>query len=234
MLLPEGFLKNMRSLLGKEECALLESALSEEPSGALRLNPLKGNDECREELIKLLGLEKISYEQTGYYFEKDAVPGRRPFHDAGAYYIQDPSAMIPGALLCGKLFENAGNDASYRILDLCAAPGGKSTQIAAAMAGRGILVSNEINRSRAEVLSRNIERMGIRNAIVLNETSDKLAERFGGYFDAIVVDAPCSGEGMFRKDPEAVRQWSEENVSMCAERQKEILENAYLMLRPGG
>lgn len=121
-----------------------------------------------------------------------------------------------------------------RILDLCAAPGGKSTQIAAAMKGRGFLVCNEIHPARAKILSENVERMGIRNAIVTNETPDRLAERFGGYFDRILVDAPCSGEGMFRKNEEATEEWSPENVQMCADRQDEVIEAAWKMLRPGG
>ena len=121
-----------------------------------------------------------------------------------------------------------------RILDLCAAPGGKSTQIAAAMRGEGLLICNEIHPARAAILSENIERMGVRNALVLNETPDRLADRFPGFFDRILVDAPCSGEGMFRKNEAAGEEWSPENVQMCAERQREILEYAYQMLRPGG
>lgn len=121
-----------------------------------------------------------------------------------------------------------------KILDLCAAPGGKSTQIAAALKGSGILVCNEINQARAKILSQNIERMGVRNAMVLNETPEHLAEVFPGFFDRILVDAPCSGEGMFRKNEEAVNEWSTENVDMCAARQAGILDAAAVMLSPGG
>lgn len=121
-----------------------------------------------------------------------------------------------------------------RVLDLCAAPGGKSTQIAAAMEGSGILISNEIHPARAKILSENVERMGIVNAVVTNESPDRLAERFTDYFDRILVDAPCSGEGMFRKNPEACEQWSEANVKLCAARQDEILDYAAGMLEPGG
>ncbi len=236
-MIPDGFKKNMLSLLGDEEYHLLENSMSEPCVQSLRLNILKGNEESRNRIIEKFGLEPVSYEKTGYYFNPETAPGRRPYHDAGVYYIQDPGAMVPGAILTGRLFgtdKKCADAGGLKILDLCAAPGGKSTQIAAAMQGKGILFSNEINRSRAEILSRNIERMGIRNAIVLNETSEKLAERFEGYFDAIVVDAPCSGEGMFRKDQEAVSQWSEESVGICAERQTDILENACRMLKPGG
>lgn len=121
-----------------------------------------------------------------------------------------------------------------RVLDLCAAPGGKSTQIAAQMKGGGLLVCNEIHPARAKILSENIERMGIRNAVVTNETPERLAERFSGFFDRILVDAPCSGEGMFRKNEEACGEWSLENVEMCAERQDTILDSAQQMLRSGG
>ena len=120
------------------------------------------------------------------------------------------------------------------ILDLCAAPGGKSTQIAAAMKGEGILICNEIHSARAKILSENIERMGIKNALVLNETPEQLAERFPDCFDKIMVDAPCSGEGMFRKNEEAGNEWSLDNVKLCANRQDGILDCAYEMLRPGG
>ena len=128
----------------------------------------------------------------------------------------------------------AGTKPGERILDLCAAPGGKTTQLAAAMRGEGLLVSNEIHPGRAKILSSNVERMGIPNAVVLNETPRRLAERFPAFFDRIVVDAPCSGEGMFRKEEQALLQWSPENVAMCAARQQEILEEAARMLRPGG
>ena len=121
-----------------------------------------------------------------------------------------------------------------RVLDLCAAPGGKSTQLAAAMAGRGLLVCNEINPKRAKILAGNIERMGASNALVLSEHPARLAERFAGFFDRILVDAPCSGEGMFRKEAAAVTDWSEETVRMCSRRQQEILHSAAAMLRPGG
>lgn len=234
--LPEEFVKNMKELLGEEKYLLLENSYSEEPVQALRINPLKKHSEDAADVKLLLDLEKIPFEDSGYYFDPVKTPGRRPFHDAGVYYIQDPGAMVPGAVLTGsdlfRRLNESGN--SLRVIDLCASPGGKSTQIAGAMAGKGLLISNEINRSRAEVLAGNIERMGITNAVVLNETTDRLADRFEGYFDAVVVDAPCSGEGMFRKDPEAIAQWSLENVSVCTQRQKEILENAYRMLKPGG
>ena len=144
----------------------------------------------------------------------------------GLYYIQEPSAMSAAALLAPK--------PGMRVLDLCAAPGGKSTQLATYLGDSGLLVSNEINTQRSRILSQNIERMGIKNAIVTNEDSFVLASHFPGFFNAIQVDAPCSGEGMFRKLPEAIEQWSVENVAICAARQKKILDNAAVMLKPGG
>ena len=229
-MLPEEFLNRMRKMIGEEETLLLDKACEKDPVQALRLNPLKKKPDGCIDLLSEMKLEKLSYEDDGYLFDPDYAPGRRPFHDAGAYYIQDPGAMIPGALLRKSGYLKEG----MKVLDLCASPGGKSTQIASAMAGKGILFSNEIVKNRCSVLSSNIERMGITNAVVLNETPEKLAERFPGYFDTVIVDAPCSGEGMFRKNSEAVSQWSAENVEMCAERQALILENAYACLRPGG
>lgn len=229
-MLPEDFLNRMREIIGEEETLLLDKACEKEPVQALRLNPLKKKPDGCSDLISEMKLEKLSYEDDGYLFDPECAPGRRPFHDAGAYYIQDPGAMIPGALLRKSGYLKEG----MKVLDLCAAPGGKSTQIASAMAGRGILFSNEIVKNRCSVLSANIERMGITNAVVLNETPERLAERFPGYFDAVIVDAPCSGEGMFRKNSEAVSQWSSENVEMCSQRQELILENAYACLKPGG
>ena len=139
---------------------------------------------------------------------------------------QDTETLVEEAL---KVIEPG-----MRVLDLCAAPGGKSTQLATYLGDRGLLVSNEINTQRSRILSQNIERMGIKNAIVTNEDSFVLASHFPGLFNAIQVDAPCSGEGMFRKLPEAIEQWSIENVAICAARQKEILDNAAVMLKPGG
>ncbi len=142
------------------------------------------------------------------------------------YYIQEASAMVP-AVLCGAI-------PGEKVLDLCAAPGGKTTRLAASLRGEGVLAANEIHPARAKILSSNIERMGIRNAVVINETPQRLSSRFPSFFDRIVVDAPCSGEGMFRKEEEALNHWSLENVRMCANRQMEILEEAAVMLRPGG
>ena len=221
-MLPELFKEKMKSLLSEKEYEDFVSSFEEDDTRhhALRINPLKVKEPL--EICK----EPVPWEENGFYYSDEIAPGKHPYHEAGLYYIQEPSAMAPVHFLDPKPGD--------RILDLCAAPGGKSTQIACRMNSEGILVTNEINRDRAKILSLNIERMGIRNALVLNEDSAHLSEIFEGYFDKILVDAPCSGEGMFRKNEEAFSEWSPENVRMCAERQKEILDNASKMLIPGG
>lgn len=171
-------------------------------------------------------LTPVPWEPTGFYYDPETRPGLHPWHAAGAYYLQEPSAMAPAALLDPQPGE--------WVLDLCAAPGGKSTQLAGRMGGKGLLVCNEIHPKRAAVLSANLERLGAANALVLNEHPARLAERFPGCFDRILVDAPCSGEGMFRKHDAAWADWSPETVAMCARRQAEILDSAAAMLRPGG
>ena len=223
-MLPIKFLERMEKMLGNDYRAFLESYDKEEYK-ALRYNPLKGN---REEFLKkeYFHLENVLWEANGFYYKEEERPGKHPYHEAGVYYIQEPSAMAPVSFLEPKPGEI--------ILDLCAAPGGKSTQIAAKMMGEGLLMTNEIHPQRARILSENIERMGIFNAIVLNETPGRLGERFTDFFDKILVDAPCSGEGMFRKNDEAGKEWSPENVSLCAKRQDEILDEAANMLKTGG
>lgn len=218
-MLPSSFLERMKRLLGEEYDAFLASYDKPRNTG-LRVNPRKG-------AVKLPFCEdRVPWEPNGYYLLPDTRPGLHPYHDAGVYYLQEPSAMAPARLLDAKPGEV--------VLDLCAAPGGKATQIAAAMHGSGLLVCNEIHPKRARILSSNIERLGVTNALVLNEHPAKLAKRFPNFFDRILVDAPCSGEGMFRKEDAAVTDWSEETVAMCADRQSEILNSAAAMLCPGG
>lgn len=221
---PAEFTERMKKMLGAEYEDFLAS-YEKEKSQALRVNTLKGSKEKFQETAPFL-LEPVLWEENGFYYGEDDRPGKHPYHEAGVYYIQEASAQVPAALLDAKPGE--------RILDLCAAPGGKSTQIAAAMKGEGLLICNEIHPARAKILSENIERMGIRNAIVMNESPQVLADTFTEYFDRIMVDAPCSGEGMFRKKEEATEEWSLENVAICAKRQDEILACAAKMLRPGG
>ena len=219
-MLPAEFLKRMEKQLGPEYPAFLAS-LERPRAVALRFNPLKG------EMPALPFVqEPVPWEKNGYYYDPEARPGLHPYHEAGVYYLQEASAMAPVALLNPQPGE--------RICDLCAAPGGKSTQIAGAMAGEGFLLCNEINPKRARILSRNIERMGVANALVTNEHPQNLAKHYPGYFDKVLIDAPCSGEGMFRKEEAAVTDWSEETVQMCARRQAEILHSGAQLVRPGG
>lgn len=229
MNLPIEFEKKMKAFLGNEWDDFLYS-YDNNRFQALRFNTLKV--QSHEEIMRILKTlkissdKKVSWANEAYYFDENVRPGKHPYHEMGLYYIQEPSAMSAAALLAPK--------PGMRVLDLCAAPGGKSTQLATYLGDSGLLVSNEINTQRSRILSQNIERMGIKNAIVTNEDSFVLASHFPGFFNAIQVDAPCSGEGMFRKLPEAIEQWSPENVAICAARQKEILDNAAVMLKPGG
>lgn len=220
-MLPEEFTEKMKRLLGAEYDAFA-AAYDRPLCPGLRRNPLKQTDADLAEYHP----EPIPWAENGFYYDPSTRPGLDPLHDGGAYYLQEPSAMAPAGLLDAR--------PGQRILDLCAAPGGKTTQIACAMRGEGILVCNEINPKRAKILASNVERLGIANALVLNEHPRHLAEVFPSYFDKILVDAPCSGEGMFRKEAAAVTDWSEQTVAMCAARQKEILASAAEMLAPGG
>lgn len=219
-MLPEKFLSRMKEQLGEEYPAFLAS-LERPRAVALRFNPLKGENPE----LTFVG-ESVPWEPMGYYYDPQSRPGLHPYHEAGVYYLQEASAMAPVQLLDPKPGE--------RICDLCAAPGGKTTQIAGRMMGEGFLLCNEINPKRAKILSRNIERMGVANALVTNEHPQHLAEKFPGYFDRVLIDAPCSGEGMFRKEEAAVTDWSEETVQMCARRQAEILHSGAVLVRPGG
>ena len=212
----------MEALLGPEYEEFLASYDRPRNVG-LRINPLK-TDSVPD--LSAFGLTPVPWAEHGFYYDIETRPGLSPYHEAGLYYLQEPSAMAPAGLLDVR--------PGMRVLDLCAAPGGKTTQLAAALRGRGLLVCNELNPKRAKILARNIERLGIANALVLNEHPQKLEERFEGWFDRILVDAPCSGEGMFRKEEAAVTDWSPETVDMCARRQLEILRSAARMLAPGG
>ncbi len=219
-MLPQEFVQRMTRLLGTEAEEFFASYDCPRNTG-IRLNTLKA-----ENTPLSFCAEPIAWAENGYYLKEGTRPGLHPFHHAGVYYLQEPSAMAPVGLLDVK--------PGQRVLDLCAAPGGKTTQIAEKLQGEGLLVCNEIHPKRARILSSNIERLGVTNALVLNEHPAKLAEKFPRYFDRILVDAPCSGEGMFRKEDAAVTDWSPETVSMCAARQTEILNSASQMLAPGG
>ncbi len=219
-MLPEDFLTRMQSQLGAEYPAYLKS-LERPRAVALRLNPLKG---AAPDLPFVT--EPVPWEPQGYYYNPDSRPGLHPYHEAGVYYLQEASAMSAVALLDPQPGEY--------VCDLCAAPGGKSTQIAGRMQGEGFLLCNEINPKRAKILSRNVERMGVGNALVTNEHPARLAEKYTGFFDRVLIDAPCSGEGMFRKEEAAITDWSVETVQMCARRQGEILQSGAALLKPGG
>ena len=219
-MLPEVFLERMKAQLGDEYEEFLRS-LERPRAVALRFNPLKG-----ENLQLPFVREPVPWEPQGYYYDPESRPGLHVYHEAGVYYLQEASAMSPVALLDPQPGE--------RVCDLCAAPGGKTTQIAGRMMGEGFLLCNEFSPKRAKILSRNIERMAVANALVTNEDTAALAKRFPGSFDKVLIDAPCSGEGMFRKEEAAVTDWSVETVEMCARRQAEILHNGAQLVRPGG
>lgn len=223
--LPELFVQRERALLGPR----FDAMFSYPGQGAARgasVNALR----CTPQQFAALAdfpLEASPFCASAFVVpQPDWKPGRHPYHHAGAFYAQEPSASAPAALL--------DVHPGMRVADLCAAPGGKTSQLAAALAGQGVLLANEFVAARAEVLRQNLERMGVTNAIVTNEDTARLAAAYPGQFDRILVDAPCSGEGMFRKIPEARDEWSENNVKICAVRQAEILREAWKTLRPGG
>lgn len=222
MNLPESFKERMQNDLKNEYDSFLKS-YDEAPYIGLRVNTLKLSVEEFKAAVDFCG-ESVDWCPTGFYY--DGKRGSHPSSIAGLFYSQEPSAMIAAELADVKKGD--------KVLDLCAAPGGKSTQLAAKLCGEGLLVSNEINSGRAKILCENIERMGIRNAVVTNMHPEKMEKLFTAFFDKIVVDAPCSGEGMFRKDDAAVQEWSIEHTHSCAMRQLSILDSAYKMLAPGG
>ncbi|MCR4789005.1 MAG: RsmB/NOP family class I SAM-dependent RNA methyltransferase [Lachnospiraceae bacterium] len=225
-MIPEQFKERVRLIL-KDEYEDFIKSYELNNHRALRVNTLKGSIDyfLKTQPWGVRPEDAVSWCDEGFYFTDPAI-GTHPYHAAGAYYIQEPSAMLP----VEKLDVKEG----MKALDLCASPGGKSTQIAAKLKGSGLLVANEIISSRAEVLSENIERMGVSNCLVLSHEPGYIAERFPGYFDRVLVDAPCSGEGMFRKNPEALENWSVSNVEMCAQRSRDILDKADKVLKPGG
>ncbi|WP_018750501.1 RsmB/NOP family class I SAM-dependent RNA methyltransferase [Paenibacillus sanguinis] len=222
--LPIVFVERMRELLGEEFAAFLASY--EEPRYAgIRMNALKIGEAAFREWIPY-ELRPIPWCETGYYVDEGIKPGKHPYYHAGLYYIQEPSAMAPVELL-----QVASGD---RVLDLCAAPGGKSTQIAGKLQGTGVLVTNDVHAERTKALAKNIELSGVRNAVVLNESPERIAKFFPHFFDKILIDAPCSGEGMFRKDEDMARLWEPDWTLKYAGMQREILSSAAAMLAPGG
>lgn len=221
--LPDEYKKRMQQLLG-EDFAAYENALSQPAVKGFRVNTDKISLEDFEK-INPFSAEKIPYVKNGFYLGEEKI-GNHPFHHAGMIYIQEPGAMMPAE--CIDIGEN------WKVLDMCAAPGGKSTQLKNKLGEGGLLISNEIIPSRCKILTGNIERLGLKNCVTTCMDTKKLAATFPDTFDLIMVDAPCSGEGMFRKEEQAVTEWSRDNVLMCAERQREILENAVVCLKDGG
>lgn len=219
------FLNRMKDLLGAEEFEAYVNSFEEERLYGLRVNTLKISP---EEFLKItdLTLKPIPWIRNGYYYEGEERPAKNPHYYAGLYYLQEPSAMTPADLL-----PIVPGD---KVLDLCAAPGGKSTELGAKLKGKGMLVSNDISNSRAKALLKNLELWGIENICVTSEEPAKLREIFGQFFDKILIDAPCSGEGMFRKDADMVKSYEEHGPEYYAVIQKEIVAQAVDMLVPGG
>lgn len=223
--LPLDYQNEMRALL-KDEYDEFIKCYGQPCFKGIRINTLKVDEQKFREIFPFK-IKSAKFSKSSFYLEED-IPaiGNLPLHHAGAFYAQEPSAASAVTILAPKPGE--------KILDLCAAPGGKSTQIAAALAGKGLLWSNEIVKNRAQILLSNIERMGVRNAVVSSCHPELLCKKLAGFFDKVLVDAPCSGEGMFRKNPLAIGEWSKEHVKMCAKRQLSILNVAAQALKAGG
>ncbi|MBO5424743.1 MAG: RsmB/NOP family class I SAM-dependent RNA methyltransferase [Lachnospiraceae bacterium] len=225
MNLPKEYIDNMTNLLG-EEYKEYEACLDKPMFHGIRINTKKISVEDFFE-INPFSLTPIPWCENGFYFdEKIDKPSKHPYYYAGLYYIQEPSAMTPAAVL--------PVDEGDRVLDICAAPGGKSTELAAKLNGTGILVSNDISASRAKALLKNLEVFGVENSLIISEAPYKLSERFYEYFDKILIDAPCSGEGMFRKSMSMVSAWDETKNQMFSDLQRSILDEVVKMLKPGG
>ena len=222
-ILPADFENRMKNLLG-DEFESYKNSLEEEPVKSFRVNTDKISLEDFNK-INIFNTEKIKYSPTGFYFDFEKI-GNHPYHHAGMIYVQEPGAMAPAECLT--------LEPDWVVLDMCSAPGGKSTQLRNKLGENGILVSNEIIPSRCKILTSNIERLGLKNTITTCMDSVRLARLYPKTFDFVMVDAPCSGEGMFRKEQVAIDEWSKENVEKCATRQMEILENAAKCLKNGG
>lgn len=221
--LPDGFVERMESLLGDETGEFLAALAT--PAAGLRVNTLRV-DPRRFVDIAPFPLEPLPFPPEGFRVGEEARPGAHPYHAAGLYYLQDPGAMVVGAL--------PQLPREPRVLDLSAAPGGKATHLAARMEGRGVLVANDVHAGRARELAGNLERCGVTNAVVTHEAPVRLADRWPGHFDLVLVDAPCSGESMFHKSAAARREWSPAAVAGCARRQGELLHDARRLVRSDG
>lgn len=222
--LPPEFTARMKQLLGEEDFARYEASFQEPAVRAFRVNTEKISLE-KFESLNIFSTEKIPYVETGYYLNYDKV-GNHPYHHAGMIYVQDPGAMATAECVDVK--------PDWWILDMCAAPGGKSSQLRNKLGENGVLISNEIIPSRCKILTGNMERLGFRNTATTCLDPARVAMLFPETFDLVMVDAPCSGEGMFRKDDTAIQEWSSDNVLRCAQRQKDILEHAAATVKAGG
>lgn len=226
MNLPKEFLDMMQIILG-EDIKEYEESFNHDSHHGLRVNTSKISV---EEFIELTGgsfvKDNVAWCDCGFYYDNTSPVTKSPYYHAGLYYIQEPSAMLPASVL--------PIEEGDKVLDLCAAPGGKSTQLAAKLCGTGFLMANDISNTRAKALLKNLELFGLTNIAVSSENHEKLANCFPEYFDKILVDAPCSGEGMFRREPAMVNSWLDKGPDYYAEVQADILEHAYSMLKPGG
>lgn len=221
--LPVDYTERMKRILG-DEFEEYANKLERAPVRAFRVNTHKISLEDFS-TVNIFSSERIPYVENGFYLDYDKI-GNHPYHHAGMIYVQEPGAMAPAE--CIEI------NPDWTVLDMCAAPGGKSTQLRNKLGENGILVSNEIIPSRCKILTGNIERLGLRNCVTTCMDTSRLAKMFPKAFNLVMCDAPCSGEGMFRKEDVAIDEWSIDNVTKCAERQKEILDNAALLVADGG
>ena len=224
MNLPESYLKTMKDMLGDDYDAYLESFNDKRLYG-LRVNNLKIST---EDFLKIspFKLKPIPWIKNGFYYEEDDKPAKHPYYYAGLYYIQEPSAMTPANVL--------PVEPGDIVFDMCAAPGGKSTELASKLAGEGLLITNDISNSRTKALLKNVEVSGVANLCVLNEDPARISDKFNAFFDKVLIDAPCSGEGMFRKDNKLIRAWEQSGPPVYSAIQKSIILHGADMLRPGG
>lgn len=229
MELPIAFSERMKALLGDEYDSFYEALCLESAVKGLRVNPGKVSVETFSRNAPF-SVERLPYAYGGCIVSADAEAGKHPYHAAGVYYMQDPGAMAAVGAIPDAVFARQ----PMRVLDLCSAPGGKTTQLASRVPEGSIILSNEYSAERSRILASNVERMGLTNVCVTNLDTGTLARQYADVFDLVVCDAPCSGEGMFRKNDRAILEWSEANVAMCAERQREILKNGARCVAPGG
>ena len=213
MNLPQEYLEKMKNLLGEKEFQQYLDSFAQKSYAGLRINSLKWS---KEQYKALFSTDSVAWCEDGFYYEEQERPAKHPYYFAGLYYLQDPSAMTPASTL-----PVVPGDA---VLDLCAAPGGKATELAAKLKGKGLLVANDISSKRAKALLKNVELFGVENSFIVTEYPAKLREYFTGFFDKILIDAPCSGEGMFRKDPSMIRAWEQNGPAFYSRLQREILE----------